>query len=83
MTPRVLWFVIDLHLEDHEKDDKHEEERDDYMSITASSSLFCLVGSDFIFNFTCSVENSAGPELSFVSETVVITLSCEGSIHSS
>lgn len=46
-------------------------------------SFFCLVGSDFIFNFTCSVENSAGPELSFVSETVVITLSCEGSIHSS
>lgn len=64
---------------------KREEERDD-TSITAWESLllfFCLVGSDFIFNFTCSVENSAGPELSFVSETVVITLSCEGSIHSS
>lgn len=64
---------------------KCEEEIDD-TSITAWESLFlffCLIGSDFIFSFTCSVENSAGPELSFVSETVVITLSCEGSIHSS
>lgn len=79
MTPGLLRFVIDLHLEDGEKDEKRREEGDD----TNITFFSYLVGSDFIFSFTCSVENSAGPELSLVSETGVITLSCGGSLHSS
>jgi len=86
VTPRLLWLVIDLHLEDREKDGKPEEERDDYTSIKASFSLFfvslALISSSILPVVWRTVVWS-GALLSFVSETVAITLSCEGSIHSS